>query len=186
LRLADLRFLSRPELQRNGATNSRPHINGHAAANGWRLPEHFTNEWSITRTYAGNPMLPTDRGNRWNGPHLLLQFWELGGRKLDWLPQYSKALFGRAVLDGWDKLSCGFYYTLDRDGSLLIRDRYWWPCRRRCGRTAHLNAIDAGVIYEEWYRRIWNFIAVRFIDRENSGWRAQIDDSLHPSSGSFR
>jgi hypothetical protein len=34
-------------------------INGHAAANGWRLPEYLTNEWSINRTYAGDPMLPT-------------------------------------------------------------------------------------------------------------------------------
>jgi sulfoquinovose isomerase len=60
------------------------------------------------------------RDTRLDGPRLLLQLWELGGRKLDWLTQYSKALFGRAVLDGWDKLSCGFYYTLDWDGSLLI------------------------------------------------------------------
>jgi sulfoquinovose isomerase len=163
-------------------------ISRHAAANGWRLPEHFTNARSINREYAGSPMLRpygTTPGHSLEWSRLLLQLWELGGRKLNWLPQCSKALFGQAVLDGWDKFKGGFYYTLDWDGSPLIRDRYWWPCCEGVAASAFLNAIEGDSLYEEWYRRIWNFIAVRFIDRENGGWRAQIDDSLRPNSGRF-
>jgi sulfoquinovose isomerase len=39
--------------------------------------------------------------------------------------------------------------------------------------------------YEHWYRRIWSFIATRFIDRQKGGWRAQLDDTLQPNSGPF-
>jgi sulfoquinovose isomerase len=163
-------------------------IGRHAAANGWRLPEHFTETWRIDRAYAGSPMLRpygTTPGHSLEWSRLLLQLWELGGRKLSWLPQASKALFGQAAADGWDKAKGGFYYTLDWDGSPLVRDRYWWPCCEGVGASAFLNAIADDPIYEQWYRRIWSFIAARFIDRENGGWRAQVDESLRPNSGPF-
>ena len=163
-------------------------IRRHAAANGWRLPEHFTDQWIINRAYSGNPTFRpygTTPGHWLEWSRLLLQLWELGGRKLNWLPQCSKALFGQAVRDGWDEDKGGFYYTLDWDGSPLVRDRYWWPCCEGIGASAFLNAIDGDPIYERWYRQIWSFIATRFIDRENGGWRAQVDDALRPNSGPF-
>jgi mannose/cellobiose epimerase-like protein (N-acyl-D-glucosamine 2-epimerase family) len=89
------------------------------------------------------------------------------------------------VRDGWDNDKGGFFYTLDWDGNPLVQDRYWWPCCEGIGASAFLNAIDGDPIYERWYRQIWSFIATRFIDRENGGWRAQIDDALRPSSGPF-
>jgi sulfoquinovose isomerase len=158
------------------------------AATAWRLPEHYTDHWIINRAYSGSPTFRpygTTPGHWLEWSRLLLQLWELGGRKLNWLPQYSKALFGQAVRDGWDQEAGGFYYTLDWDGRPLVRDRYWWPCCEGIGASAFLNAIDGDPIYERWYRQIWSFIATRFIDRQNGGWRAQIDDALRPSSGPF-
>ncbi len=163
-------------------------VRRHAAAEGWRLPEHFTDQWTTNRAYSGNPTFRpygTTPGHWLEWSRLLLQLWELGGRTLDWLPQCSKALFGQAVRDGWDEDKGGFYYTLDWNGSPLVRDRYWWPCCEGIGASAFLNAIDGDPIYEHWYRRIWSFIATRFIDREKGGWRAQIDDMMRPSSGPF-
>ena len=49
--------------------------------------------------------------------------------------------------------------------------------------SAFLNAIEGDPIYEQWYRRIWNFIAARFIDR-NKGGGEQID-ALRPNAGPF-
>jgi sulfoquinovose isomerase len=72
-------------------------------------------------------------------------------------PQSSKALFAKAVLEGWDKIKGGFYYTLDWNGNALVRDRYWWPGCEGVMASAFLNAIEADPIYERWYRRIWNF-----------------------------
>jgi mannose/cellobiose epimerase-like protein (N-acyl-D-glucosamine 2-epimerase family) len=116
---------------------------------------------------------------------LLLQLWELGGRTLTWLPDAARALFRQSVTEGWDHATGGFYYTLEWDGSSRIRDRYWWPCCEGIGAAAFLNAIDGGALYEEWYRRIWNFSAAHFIDHEHGGWNPQLDDRLIPNTDPF-
>ena len=159
-----------------------------AAENDWRLPEHYTSEWKVNRTYSGSPMFRpygTTPGHWLEWSRLLLQLWELGGRKLDWLPVAAKSLFAQAASEGWDNETGGFYYTLDWDGLPRIRDRYWWPCCEGVGAAAFLNALHGSLVYEEWYRRIWSFIAARFIDRDNGGWRAQIDNALRPNSDPF-
>lgn len=163
-------------------------VRRHAAENGWRLPEHFIDKWLVNRDYSGSPMFRpygTTPGHWLEWSRLLLQLWELGGRTLDWLQTCARALFAQAVSDGWDNDRGGFYYTLDWDGRPHVRDRYWWPCCEGIGASAFLNAIDGSPVYEEWYRRIWSFIAAHFIDRDNGGWRAQLDDSTRPTSGPF-
>lgn len=163
-------------------------IHRHAANSHWRVPEHFRSDWRVDREYAGSPMFRpfgTTPGHWLEWSRLLLQLWELGGRKLDWLPSSAKSLFGQALCDGWDTQLGGFYYTLDSDGRPLIRDRYWWPCCEGVGAAAFLNSIDGAPLYEEWYRRIWGFISTHFIDRDNGGWRAQVDESLRPISDPF-
>ncbi len=159
-----------------------------AAENDWRLPEHFTSTWEANKDYSGSAIFRpsgTTPGHWLEWSRLLLQLWELGGRELDWLPVAAKSLFAQATADGWDMEAGGFYYTLDWEGRPRIRDRYWWPCCEGVGAAAFLNSIDGGPAYEEWYRRIWSFIATRFIDRDNGGWRAQIDTALKPNSDPF-
>jgi mannose/cellobiose epimerase-like protein (N-acyl-D-glucosamine 2-epimerase family) len=163
-------------------------IRRHAAQNGWRLPEHFTEDWQLDRDYSGSPMFRpygTTPGHWLEWARLLLQLWELGGRRLAWLPDASKSLFRQAISDGWAHQKGGFYYTLEWDGSPRIRDRYWWPCCEGIGAASFLNAIDGDVFYEDWYRRIWNFSAARFIDRRNGGWHAQLADNLQPNTDPF-
>ncbi len=163
-------------------------VRRHAAENQWRLPEHFTANWQVNRDYAGSPMFRpygTTPGHSLEWSRLLIQMWELGGRTLEWLPVCAKALFARAVDDGWDKDSGGFYYTLDWEGRPRIRDRYWWPCCEGIGAATFLNAVDTNHSYEDWYRRIWSFIGTRFIDRHNGGWRAQLDNALKPNADPF-
>ena len=69
--------------------------------------------------------------------------------------------------------------------------------RRACatgfgGRSARASAprissarSDGDAFAEECYRRLWDFIARRLIDRQHGGWRAQLDDSLRPVTGYF-
>ena len=60
--------------------------------------------------------------------------------------------------------------------------------RERGVRVVDLSAdfrLRDPAIYEDWYRRIWSFVATRFIDRQKGGWRAQLDDTLQPNSGPF-
>ena len=141
-----------------------------AAANGWRLPEHFTEDWQPDADYVGDPMFHppgTTPGHSLEWSRLLLQLWEIGGRRHDWMPEAARALFRQALADGWDPVTGGVYYTLDNDGRPLVRERYWWPCTEGIGAAAFLNAIDGAPVYEEWYRRIWDWCATHIIDRTN-------------------
>lgn len=163
-------------------------VRRHAAANDWRLAEHFTADWQLARDYSGSPMFRpygTTPGHWLEWARLLLQLWALGGRTLDWLPDAAKRLFARAVEDGWDAARGGFYYTLDWDGRPRIRDRYWWPCCEGIGAAHFLGKLTGDPFYETWYRRIWSFAANRFIDREHGGWFPQLSDDLVANSDPF-
>jgi mannose/cellobiose epimerase-like protein (N-acyl-D-glucosamine 2-epimerase family) len=150
-----------------------------AAGNGWRLPEHFNESWEFDWDYAGGDVFRpygTTPGHWLEWTRLLLQLWELGGRRLGWLPDAARALFRGAVTDGWNAQRGGFHYTLDWTGQPHLRNQLWWPCAEGIGAAAFLNAIDGGPEYEDWYRRIWDFVADKLIDREHGGWRAEPAD----------
>ena len=151
-------------------------IGVHAAALGGRVAEHFDERWQIDRDYSGGDVfrpygLTPGHGLEWT--RLLLQLWELGGRRLDWLPDAARQLFAHAVAEGWNAVDGGFHYTLDWTGKPCFRTRLWWPCAEGIGAAAFLNAIDGAPEYEEWYRRIWDFVANQLIDRENGGWHTE-------------
>ena len=163
-------------------------VRRHSAKNGWRVPEHFTATWQPNREYSGDPVFRpggTTPGHWLEWTRLLLQLWEAGDRKLDWLPDAARNLFREAVTYGWNTEEGGFYYTLRWDRSPSIRDRYWWPCCEGIGAAAFLNVVDGNSLYETWYRRIWNFSAARFIDRDRGGWYPQLDDNLKPNTSPF-
>jgi sulfoquinovose isomerase len=148
-------------------------IQKNAAANGWRVAEHFNENWELDRDYAGGDVFRpygTTLGHSLEWTRLLLQLWELGGRRLAWLPDAAKALFGRATSEGWNAEIGGFHYTLDWTGTPRLRNRLWWPCAEGIGAAAFLNAIDGAPEHEAWYRQIWDFVANNFIDLENGGW----------------
>jgi mannose/cellobiose epimerase-like protein (N-acyl-D-glucosamine 2-epimerase family) len=154
-------------------------VHRHAAALGGRLPEHFTEDWQLDRDYAGNETFRPygfTPGHWLEWVRLLLQLWEIGGRRLAWIPDAAKALFANATAYGWDKQRGGFYYTLDWDNSPRVQRRFFWPAAEGIGAAAFLNAIDGAPVYEAWYRRIWDFVAGQLIDLERGGWRAEAID----------
>jgi len=154
-------------------------IGRHARAHSWRVAEHFDDSWTVDRDYSGGDIFRpagTTPGHSLEWTRLSLQLWELGGRRLDWLSEAAKAIFARAVANGWDKERGGFHYTLDWDDKPLLRNRLWWPCAEGIGAAHFLNEIEGDAQYEDWYRRIWDFVANHLIDRENGGWHTQVPD----------
>jgi mannose/cellobiose epimerase-like protein (N-acyl-D-glucosamine 2-epimerase family) len=164
-------------------------IGRHAAEAGWLVVEHFTQDWRPDHDYkSANQMFRPEGatpGHSLEWARLLLQLWELGGRRHDWMPPAATALFRRAARDGWDKARGGFRYTIDWDGAPLIADRYGWPCSEGIGAAAVLNAIDGAPEFEGWYRRIWDFSATYLIDREHGGWFPQLGDDNRPTYDLF-
>ncbi len=164
-------------------------IGRHARAQGWRVAEHFTPDWQVDRDYEGDPTFRpagTTPGHALEWSRLLVQLWELGDRKHDWLIDAARQLFLKTAEIGWDGKTGGFYYTLDWQDRPARSDRFWWPCAEGIGAAAVLGAVDTDPRFELWYRRIWDFVANHVIDRENGGWFPELDSALKPVSQVFR
>jgi mannose/cellobiose epimerase-like protein (N-acyl-D-glucosamine 2-epimerase family) len=159
-----------------------------AAHNGWRLPEHFDGKWNVKLDYVGNPMFKpygSTPGHWLEWARLLLQLWELGGRKLGWLPDAAQNLFRLAVGEGWDQARGGFHYTVGWDGQPSVPDRFWWPCCEGIGAAHFLASITGDAFYEDWYRRIWDFTSDHLIDRTTGAFIPQLDAENRPATNPF-
>ncbi|SLN19293.1 putative sugar isomerase YihS [Pseudoruegeria aquimaris] len=144
----------------------------------WRLPEHYDADWRIDAGYAGDPMFRpagTTPGHSFELARLLLQYWDLAGRPEDGSPEIARNVAYRAAQDAWDAESGGLYYTLKPGGAPDIRARYWWPVTEAIGAMAALQKATPGVTEdEEWYRRLWRFASLAFIDHERGGWFPEV------------
>jgi len=149
-----------------------------AARNEFRLPEHYTQDWVIDRTYAGDPMFRpagTTPGHSFEMARLLLQHWDLSGRRDDRAPVAARQLVDRALSDAWNPVSGGLIYTVGFDGTPDVTSRYWWPVTEAIGVLATLIKLECKATDEEWYRRLWKFADSTFIDHEHGGWYPEID-----------
>lgn len=163
-------------------------INRHARAEGWRVAEHFNANWQVDRTYSGDPMFRprgTTPGHALEWARLLVQLWELGGRGHDWMIEAARGLFLKTVDIGWAPETGGFYYTLDWNDAPDQADRFWWPCAEGIGAAAALASVDADPRFEQWYRRIWAVVNLRFIDHAAGGWHPELDADMRPMTRVF-
>jgi sulfoquinovose isomerase len=163
-------------------------IHRHAASLGYRVAEHFDTNWNIDNNYRGSDIFRPAGGTpgHWlEWARLLLQLWELGGRKLAWLPEASAKLFRSAVTLGWDTEKGGFFYTLDWENRPALRQKLWWPAAEGIGAAAFLAVHDADPFYEDWYRRIWGFCNNHFIDHVHGSWHHELGEDLKPATSFF-
>jgi sulfoquinovose isomerase len=160
-----------------------------ARACSWRVAEHFDARWEVDRDYSGDPIFRpagTTPGHALEWSRLLAQLWALDGRRADWMVEAAKGLFANAVRDGWDRARGGFYYTLDWDDRPLQRLRLFWPAAEGIGAAATLWQLERDPVHADWYERIWEVVAARFIDREHGGWFPELDDDGRPSRTVFK
>ncbi|MCY4459935.1 MAG: AGE family epimerase/isomerase [Albidovulum sp.] len=152
------------------------------ANNNWRLPEHFTSDWSIDFDYDRDVFRPygSTIGHWLEWSRLLLQLWVTGGSKHDWMKDSARTMFRQATEEGWADNGGGFYFTVGWDGKPVDRDRYWWPCTESIGAAYWLAEHVGGDFYEAWYRRVWNWCETHLIDRELGSWHHQLNDDLVP------
>lgn len=163
-------------------------INRHARAQGWRVAEHFDSAWNVDRSYSGDPMFRprgTTPGHALEWSRLLIQLWELGSRRVPWLPEAARSLFLHTVDIGWDKETGGFFYTLDWEDRPDQRDHFWWPCAEGAAAAAVMGSSLQDAAFEGWYRRIWGTIANHFIDKRNGSWFPELDVEMRPISRVF-
>lgn len=159
-----------------------------APAEGWRIPEHYTEDWQIDRAYEGNPMFRpagSTPGHSFEMGRLQLQLWDLAGRPDDGSPARARKLVQQALDDAWDAERGGFVYTLGADGRVARRDRYWWPVTEAIGALAAFLKLDPQGTDEAWYRRLWQFADQHLIDHAEGGWFPELDDANRPARDQF-
>jgi mannose/cellobiose epimerase-like protein (N-acyl-D-glucosamine 2-epimerase family) len=163
-------------------------IHKRAGELGYRVAEHFDEDWQMLLDYQGSEMFrPSGAtpGHWLEWARLILQLWVLGGKKQAWMPEASAALFRNAVELGWDHWNGGLFYTLDWNNQPIMRHKLWWPMCEGAGAAAFLNEHQPGAFHEAWYRRLWGAIAQHYIDHENGGWFEELDEKLEPAHKLF-
>lgn len=157
-----------------------------APAYGWRLPEHFTENWQVDAAYEGNPMFRpagSTPGHSFELGRLLLQYWDLTGRQDDSAPAKARRVIEQALSDAAHP-SGGFVYTL-RNGKVSVSDRYWWPVTEAIGAIAALQKLAPNPKDETLYRALWAFADTHLIDHDRGGWFPELDEDGGPVSRQF-
>lgn len=188
-------------------------INDHARRNDWRIPEHFSPSGETLFDYnlaqPDHPFRPygatVGHAFEWSrlllhldaalrkrsdeapstspAPSVGLEPWGPTTRPPGWLVTAAKALFARAVTDGWSTDgSSGFVYTTDWDGDAVVRDRlHWVQCEAIAAAAALLDAANDD-FYNDYYEQWWSFAIEHFVDPINGSWIHQLDAHNRPAS----
>ncbi|MGB5951127.1 MAG: AGE family epimerase/isomerase [Ornithinimicrobium sp.] len=159
-----------------------------ASEHEWRIPEHFDEQWRPLlehhREQPDDPFEPygatVGHGLEWARLALHLHAAQ-GDQPATELLEGAKALFARAVEDGWNADgAAGFVYTTDWSGAPVVRQRMHWVVAEGISATAALGAATGEPQYEQWYRTWWDY-ARRYLIAEDGSWQHELDPSNEPA-----
>jgi mannose/cellobiose epimerase-like protein (N-acyl-D-glucosamine 2-epimerase family) len=168
-------------------------VHGFARRAGWRLPEHYDEDWQPLPEYNTDDRAHAFRPYGVTPGHLLEwarlclhQRAALGADGPGWLLDDARALFGTAARDGWAvDGEDGFVYTIDRDGGPVVRQRLHWVVAEGIGAASALARETGDEEYAEWYRRWWAYADRHLLDLEHGSWHHELDPTNRPSSGTW-
>ncbi|MCW2292224.1 mannose/cellobiose epimerase-like protein (N-acyl-D-glucosamine 2-epimerase family) [Pseudomonas sp. BIGb0408] len=168
-------------------------IHHHAASRGYVVVEHFDPQWQALPEYnvdnRADPFRPygSTPGHSFEWARLLLHLEAALARAgldaPDWLLEDARGLFASACRDAWHADGApGLVYSLDWLGRPVVRARLHWVQAEACAAAAALLRRTGEAIYEQWYRRFWEFASSHFIDLQNGSWHHELDSDNHPAS----
>ena len=168
-------------------------IHQHAPANGYLLAEHFDVHWQEWRDY--NRDRPADdfhpfgvtpgHGSEW--ARLLLHLEAALSANLEpvppWLLEDAQGLFHTAMAAGWATDGApGIIYTHDWQKRPVTANRLHWTVAESCAAAASLLKRTGDAQYEQWYRKLWDYISLYLIDERGGSWWHELDSHNRPSS----
>ena len=160
-------------------------VHGFAREAGWLLPEHYTADWRPVRDHnreePAHPFRPygVTVGHLLEWSRLALELRAaLGEAAPDWLLPDAVALFDTAVASWAD----GFPYTVDFDGTPVVRQRMHWVVAEALGAAARLWQVTGDPSYDGWYARVWAYAQRHLVDREHGSWRHELDPANRPAA----
>ncbi len=166
------------------------HVIFWAQNNGWRIPEHYTKDW--TPDLECNHDRPDDRfkpygatpGHGIEWARLITQ-WALSTfpGQLQEQRRYIDAaenLFGTAVRDGWNADGApGIVYTTDWSGKPVVHDRMQWTLAEAINSSAVLYRVTGKPEYAKAYREFLVYLDSTVRDHTYGNWYHQLDRENH-------
>ncbi|EEP74730.1 N-acylglucosamine 2-epimerase [Micromonospora sp. ATCC 39149] len=159
-----------------------------AATHDGRLPEHFGPDWAPdlgrNRNQPADPFEPygatPGHGLEWS--RLLLHVEAAVGAD-DALAAAAVRLFDRAVEDGWDADGAeGFVYTVDWDGTPLVRQRMHWVMAEAIAAAAALYRRTGQRRYAARYAAWWDYAERHLLDHTGGSWWHELDPHNRPAA----
>lgn len=171
-------------------------VHGFAASNHWRLPEHFDPAWrpllDYHRTEPAHPFRPYGAtiGHAFEWSRLTLALWaalrDAGLAPPDWLVSDARALFETGAAEGWAPDGTdGFVYTVDWDGTPVVRQRMHWVAAEAVAAAAALSQVTDDARYVEQYHRWWRYIREHVIDEQHGSWHHELSPTQEPSAATW-
>lgn len=168
-------------------------IHGHAASRGYVVVEHFDRQWQALPDYnsdqRADPFRPygSTPGHSFEWARLLLHLeaalTRAGLAAPDWLLDDARGLFASACRDAWHADGApGLVYSLDWLGQPVVRARLHWVQAEAGAAAAALLRRTGEPLYEQWYRRFWEFTASHFIDLQWGSWHHELDTDNRPAA----
>ncbi|MCC4309705.1 AGE family epimerase/isomerase [Alcanivorax marinus] len=184
--------LEAPLWRRRALAISRRLIHEHARANDYLVVEHFDEHWREWRDYhrdqPRHPFRPhgLTPGHACEWSRLLLHLeaamTQAGEAAPDWLLEDAAGLFQAGLHYGWAVDGApGLVYTLDWQRRPRVHERVHWAAAEACAAAAALLKRTGEPVYEQWYRRLWDYIDQYLIDRRRGSWWQELDRHNRPS-----
>lgn len=156
-----------------------------ASANSWRIPEHFTSDW--TADLECNKDRPADQfkpygatpghGIEWG--RLITQWAKSTYPEGDGAAPYVAAaekLFNRAIQDAWNADGApGIAYTTDWEGKPVVHDRMHWTLAEAINTSAVLYRVTGRQEYADRYAEFSQYLDEKVLDHVNGSWFHQLD-----------
>jgi len=142
--------------------------------------EDWTHDWSYNVDDRANFFRPWGylAGHQVEWTKLLL----LLARHRDepWLLDRARDLFDRATAAAWDDERGGLYYTFDRDGEIVMDEKFYWVMAEGLAAAALLADRTGEGTYWDWYDRLWSYSWDTLVNRDLSIWYRLLDADNEP------
>jgi len=167
-------------------------VHGFARERDWRLPEHFTADWSplpdYNRDEPAHPFRPygVTVGHQFEWARLAVHVRAVTADPPEWLLDDALGLFDAAATRGWAADGRdGFPYTLDWDDRPVVGARMHWVLCEAVAAAAVLGAVTGDPRYPALARRWREHGEQRFADRITGSWHHELTPDGAVASGTW-
>lgn len=167
-------------------------VDGFARENTWRIPEHFTVDWTplleYNRDAPADPFRPYGAtiGHSWEWGRLLLQAeaaCPLHGRAApDWIRPAALRLIDDAAATFGADGEPGFVYTTDWSGEPVVHERMHWVAAEAFAASGVAHTVTGEAKYSEWAGEYWDYAERFLIDRAHGSWHHELDRRNEPQA----